>query len=36
MNEEETVLAIICLILLIPYIILEIAITVRLWFGDDR
>jgi len=35
MNKEEMIIAIICLILLIPYMILEIAIWIKIWFGRD-
>lgn len=35
MSKEELIIAIICLILLIPYAIFEIAIWIKIWFGKD-
>lgn len=35
MNKEEWILLIIALVLAIPYMILEIAIRIKIWFGND-
>lgn len=35
MTKEEWILLIITLILAVPYMILEIAIKIKFWFGND-
>lgn len=35
MTKEEWILLIITLIIGIPYMILELAIRIKIWFGDD-